>query len=265
MSDDTMENLNTARDARQFAIDLAQSVRPLLKRHFRAPLDVTIKADSSPVTIADREVESVLRSAIRDRYPDHAQLGEELGGDVGEAWTWVVDPIDGTKSFICGVPLFGTLIALLHAGAPKVGVIDMPILDECWVGDSESTTWNGKPVTTSGCTEIGRARLFSTSPDIFGGADLLAYERVSDAVAMRRFGGDCYLYGLLASGCCDLVIEADLKLYDVMALVPVVEGAGGVITDWDGQALRQGFDGRVVAAATPELHRAAIERLDRRA
>ena len=250
-----MENLD---GVRSFAVDLAQSVRPHLKRYFRAPLDVTIKADASPVTIADREVESLLRAAIRERYPDHAQLGEELGGDVGEAWTWVVDPIDGTKSFICGVPLFGTLIALLHAGVPKLGVIDMPILDERWVGDSASTTWNGNPVATSGCTELGRARLFATSPDIFAGADRLAYERVADAVPLRRYGGDCYLYGLLASGCCDLVIEADLKLYDVMALVPVVKGAGGVITDWGGRPLRQGFDGRVVAAATPALHRAAV-------
>jgi inositol-phosphate phosphatase / L-galactose 1-phosphate phosphatase / histidinol-phosphatase len=262
MSDNTMEYLSTTRE---FAVDLARSVRPLLRQHFRAPLDVMLKEDLSPVTIADREVETVLRAAIRDTFPEHAQLGEELGGDIGEGWSWVVDPIDGTKSFICGVPLFGTLIALLHGGVPKLGVIDMPILEECWVGDSKATTWNGKLVSTSGCEEIGRARLFATSPDIFAGADQEAYERVSSAVALRRYGGDCYLYGLLASGCCDLVIEADLKLYDVMALVPVVEGSGGVITDWDGQALRQGFDGRVVAAATPALHRTALDLLNARA
>lgn len=259
MSDKAIEDLNTAR---AFAVELALSVRPLVKRHFRARLDVTFKADSSPVTIADQQVEAALRTAIREKYPAHAQLGEEMGGDVGEDWSWVVDPIDGTKSFICGVPLFGTLIALLHAGVPKLGVIDMPILDECWVGDSASTTWNGKPVATSGCDTLDSARLFATSPDIFAGGDRLAYERVADAVAMRRYGGDCYLYGLLASGCCDLVIEAGLQLYDVMALVPVVEGAGGVITDWEGQPLRQGFDGRVVAAATPELHRAAVALLN---
>lgn len=254
-----MDHLLTTRE---FAVNLARSVRPLLRQHFRSSLAVSLKADSSPVTIADREVEAVLRTAIREHFPEHAQLGEELGGDIGAGWSWVVDPIDGTKSFICGVPLFGTLIALLYAGVPQLGVIDMPILDECWVGDSKSTSWNGKPVITSGCEELGSARLFATSPDVFVGAEQAAFERVSNSVALRRYGGDCYLYGLLASGCCDLVIEADLKLYDVMALVPVVEGAGGVITDWSGRPLRQGFDGRVVAAATLPLHRAALDLLN---
>jgi len=249
------------REARAFALRLAHDVRPLSRSRFRQPIGITLKADASPVTCADREVEAALRQAIRECYPEHALLGEEEGGRIAEGWTWVFDPIDGTKSFICGVPLYGTLIALLHDGRPVLGLIDMPVLDECWVGDPSGTYLGDALTRTSGCTELSRARLFTTSPEQFEGYDAAAWSRVAGAVAMRRYGGDCYLYGLLASGHCDLVVEAGLQPYDVMALVPVVQGAGGVISDWQGDPLRADFDGRVVAAATPTLHREALARL----
>jgi len=249
--------------ARSFAVTLAHDVRPLSRRHFRQPLDVALKADASPVTRADREVEAALRRAIRARYPEHGLLGEEEGGCIAEGWTWVVDPIDGTKSFICGVPLYGTLIALLQDGRPVLGVIDMPALGECWVGDPSGAHFHDSPARTSGCTDLSKARLFATSPEQFAGADAAAWSRVTAAAALRRYGGDCYLYGMLASGHCDLVIEAGLQPYDVMALVPIVHGAGGLITDWQGQPLRADFDGRVVAAATPTLHREALALLTR--
>lgn len=252
--------LNKARD---FAVTLAHDVRPLSRRHFRQPLGITLKADASPVTCADRAVEAAIRQAIRERYPEHGLLGEEEGGCISEGWTWVVDPIDGTKSFICGVPLYGTLIALLQEGRPILGVIDMPVLDECWVGDTSGTHLNGVPARTKNCTELAKARLFATSPEQFAGQDAGSWLRVAEAVAMHRYGGDCYLYGLLASGHCDLVVEAGLQPYDVMALVPVVHGAGGVISDWQGEPVQSDFDGRVVAAATPELHRKAVELLAR--
>jgi len=254
----TTTDMEFLHEARAFALTLAHDVRPLSRRHFRQPLGITLKADASPVTCADREVEAALRQAIRERYPEHGLLGEEEGGRIAEGWTWVVDPIDGTKSFICGVPLYGTLIALLQEGRPVLGVIDMPALDECWVGDPSGTHLHDIPARTSGCTELSKARLFATSPEQFAGPDAAAWSRVAGAVAMRRYGGDCYLYGLLASGHCDLVVEAGLQPYDVMALVPVVHGAGGVISDWQGAPLRADFDGRVVAAATPALHREAL-------
>lgn len=245
-------------EARDFAVALARDVRQLSRRYFRQPLGVTLKADASPVTRADREVEAALRRAIHERYPEHGLLGEEEGGRIADGWSWVVDPIDGTKSFICGVPMYGTLIALLRAGRPVLGVIDMPALEECWVGDPAGTQFQGASARTSGCTDLSKARLFATSPEQFAGPDAAAWSRVAGTVAMRRYGGDCYLYGLLASGHCDLVVEAGLQPYDVMALVPVVHGAGGVVSDWRGAPLRADFDGRVVAAATPELHRDAL-------
>jgi inositol-phosphate phosphatase/L-galactose 1-phosphate phosphatase/histidinol-phosphatase len=243
-----------------FAHHLANSVRPLARRHFRTPLAVEAKADASPVTEADRSIEARKRAEIRQAYPGHGILGEEEGGDFAHDLTWVVDPIDGTQSFITGMPLFGTLIALVRGGRPILGLIDMPALAERWHGNGSSAWFGGKPIRTSR-RALAEARLFATSPDLFKGADAEAFAALSAAVGLRRFGGDCYAYGLLASGHCDLVVEAGLKVYDVMALAPVVEGAGGVMTDWAGRPLTPDFDGRVIAAANPELHAAALRQL----
>ncbi|MDB5646095.1 MAG: Histidinol phosphate phosphatase [Methylobacterium sp.] len=243
-----------------FAHHLANSVRPLARRHFRTPIAVEAKADASPVTEADRGIEARLRAEIRLAYPEHGILGEEEGGDFSRELTWVVDPIDGTQSFITGMPLFGTLIALVRGGRPLLGLIDMPALAERWHGNGEAAWFGGKPIRTSR-RALGEARLLATSPDLFRGGDAEAFAALSAAVGLRRFGGDCYAYGLLASGHCDLVVEAGLKVYDVMALGPVVEGAGGVMTDWTGRPLTPDFDGRVVAAANPQLHAAALRHL----
>ena len=246
----------------EFAQRLADSARPIALRHFRSPLAVELKSDASPVTIADREIEQELRRLIRAEFPSHGILGEEFGVQPGSGHTWVLDPIDGTRSFICGIPLFGTLIALLDDAAPVLGVIDVPALGERWVGAAATPTLcNGTPVRTSGCTRIEDARICTTTPDSFAPADWDRYEAISRHAAVRRFGGDCYGYCLLASGHCDLVIEAGLQPYDHLALVRVIEGAGGVITDWQGKALGLRSDGRVVAAATPLLWQAALDRL----
>ena len=202
-----------------FAHHLANSVRPLARRHFRTPIAVEAKADASPVTEADRGIEARLRAEIRHAYPAHGILGEEEGGDFSHDLTWVVDPIDGTQSFITGMPLFGTLIALVRGGRPLLGLIDMPALAERWHGNGSSAWFGGKPIRTSR-RALAEARLFATSPDLFRGADAEAFAALSAAVGLRRFGGDCYAYGLLASGHCDLVVEAGLKVYDVMALGP---------------------------------------------
>ena len=240
-----------------FAHQLADLARPIAKKYFRTALNIEAKEDFSPVTIADRAIEARLRAEIRRAYPDHGILGEEEGGNFEHQLTWVVDPIDGTKSFITGMPLFGTLIALTHHGQPILGVIDMPALGERWDGHSGKAR-HGDRSTKSSERDLGSARLFATSPDMFSGAAAEKFSALSRAVGLRRFGGDCYAYGLLASGHIDLVVEAGLQVYDVMALVPIIEGAGGVVTDWQGRPISPNFDGHLLAAANPELHAAAL-------
>ena len=243
---------------------LADAAGAVQRRYFRTPVAVDSKPDESPVTIADREAEAAMRELLRAKAPGHGVFGEEYGVDAGDAeFVWVLDPIDGTKSFICGRPLFGTLVALLHHGRPILGVIDQAILGERWVGaDSAPTTHNGRPVHVRPCAELGEAVLFVTSPRMFGSfAERAAYQRVEDAVRLPMFGGDCYAYGLLAMGFADLVVEAGLEPYDFMALVPIIHGAGGVVTDWNGDALTMRSDGRLVAAGDRRVHAAALELL----
>lgn len=243
-----------------FGHHLADMARPVARQYFRKSLDVEIKSDSSPVTKADREIEALLRAEIAAVYPGHGMFGEEQGGNFDCAYTWVVDPIDGTKSFVTGVPMFGTLISLLYEQRPVLGIIDMPALGERWSGAGGQAWFGEEPARTS-ARGLQEARLFATSPDQFEGKDAEAFATMRRHVGLTRFGLDCYAYGLLASGHVDLIVEAGLQVYDVMALVPVVEGAGGVITDWQGAALSPGFDGRVVAAANSGLHAAALQLL----
>ncbi|MBF9233740.1 histidinol-phosphatase [Microvirga alba] len=247
-----------------FAEKLADLAAPVALRYFRQKLVIESKADASPVTIADREIEAAIRERIRERFPDHGLFGEEHGLDKADAErVWVIDPIDGTKSFITGMPTFGTLIAFLEGGVPKVGIVDHPALRERWVGrPGDVTRYNGQPCSTSGRTSLAESILYATTPDIFTGQDRDCFESISKRVALRRFGGDCYAYALLASGHIDVMAEVGLQPYDYLSLVPVIQGAGGVITDWSGQALGLNSDGRVVAAATPALHREALAALN---
>jgi inositol-phosphate phosphatase/L-galactose 1-phosphate phosphatase/histidinol-phosphatase len=244
-----------------FAETLADLAREIAREHFRSTTAFELKADHSPVTVADRAIELAMRVAIEERFPGHGILGEEMGRLVGDDQLWVLDPIDGTKAFVTGIPLFGTLIAYLEEEVPKLGVVEMPALGERWSASLGVTAFGGNPCRTSGCLEIGEARVYTSSPDVFKPEDWQRYERLSQGSAMRRFGGDCYMYGLLASGHIDLVIEASLMPYDYMALVPVVEGAGGVMTDWDGRPLGLKSDGRVVASASAVLHDRALKAL----
>jgi inositol-phosphate phosphatase/L-galactose 1-phosphate phosphatase/histidinol-phosphatase len=241
-----------------FAAELVDSVRPIVLSYFRTPLEVVSKSDDSPVTIADRTIEQRLRDRIEARFPAHGILGEEIGHRPGGAFTWIVDPIDGTKSFITGFPLFGTLIALTYEEQPFCGLIDVPFTRERWVAKPGLTTFGNGLARTSRCESIAQARFYTTSPDMFVDHDAEAFERLSRAARLRRFGGDCYIYGLLASGHCDIVLETGLQPYDYMALVPVVQGAGGCITDWAGRPLSTRSEGRVLATATPKLHAEAL-------
>lgn len=240
---------------------MADMAGAIALRHFRTPLDVIAKADESPVTVADREVESALRAVLAEAAPADGIYGEEHGQErVDAPFVWVIDPIDGTRSFITGSPLWGTLIGLLHHGRPVLGMIDIPFTRERWSATASiGACLGGVPVRASGCERLADARLYATSPDIFVGRDRDAFAAVEREAGLRRFGGDCYSYGLLASGHVDLVVESGLQPYDYLPIAPIIAAAGGVITDWNGEPLGLGSDGRVVAAATPALHAAALK------
>ena len=245
---------------RRFAEGVAERARAMSLPRFRNELKVGFKDDDSPVTAVDRDVEAMVRDCIREAYPDHGVLGEEHGSShVDAEYVWSIDPIDGTRSFVTGWPLWGTLLALLHDGRPLLGLIDMPVLDERWIGvRGAGTTLNGRPCRSRQTAVLADAVVYTTTPDAFSPAELAVFEKVSRAARGRRFGGDCYSYALLAAGHIDVVMEADLKPYDYLALAPVIEAAGGVITDWAGDPLGMRSGGRVVAAASAELHRAIL-------
>jgi len=246
-----------------FAERLAAESGPVIRRYFRTPVGVEDKADASPVTIADRESELVLRALIEREYPDHGIVGEEHGATrPGASHQWIIDPIDGTKAFITGKPMFGTLVALLRDGEPILGMIDQPVLSERWLGASgHATTFNGKPARTRTCPELAKAVVNSTHPDMFRKPGADRFWQVASTSKLTLWGGDCYAYGLLAIGHIDLVIEYGLKLYDFAALVPVIQGAGGAMADWHGKPLNGASQGDVIAAGDERALRQALDRL----
>jgi inositol-phosphate phosphatase/L-galactose 1-phosphate phosphatase/histidinol-phosphatase len=239
---------------------LADASGVVIRQYFRTPVAVDDKADASPVTIADREAERVMRELIQQVYPQHGIYGEEMGiKDKDAEFVWVLDPIDGTKSFITGKPLFGTLIALLHNGQPILGMIDQPITRERWIGGLNlATTLNGQTVKVRNCPELNQAILYATTPLMFEGQDKIGFERLCQQIKLSLYGADCYAYALLAMGLVDLVVEADLSPYDYCSHIPIIEQAGGVITDWQGKTLGLESDGRVVAAGDKALHQKVL-------
>ena len=245
------------------ANELADAAGAAIRPYFRRPLAVDDKPDLSPVTAADRAAEAAMRRLIAGRFPAHGIIGEEFGREREDAeFVWVLDPIDGTKSFISGVPLFGTLIALAHRGRPILVIIDQPISRERWIGVAgRPTTFAGLPIRCRPCPALAVATLCATSPETFRGDDAAAFARVAAAAKLVRFGADCYAYGLLAHGFIDLVVEASLKPYDFSAMGPIVEGAGGIATDWQGQRLTLASDGRVLVAGDRRAHDAALRLL----
>lgn len=254
-----------------FAERLADAARGETLPRFRAGVAVASKAGVSfdPVTDADREAERALRRMIAAAYPGHGIIGEEFGAERARAaLRWVIDPVDGTRAFMCGAATWATLIGLEHGGAPVLGLIDQPFTDERWLGAGGRATYRRagalRACKTSGVTALARARLSTTDPrreGYFTGEEADAFARVAAKAQVARFSLDAYAYGLLAIGEIDLVVEASLQHHDYCALVPVVEGAGGVISGWDGEALGADPRGRVVAAASPELHDAAVDLL----
>ena len=232
-----------------FANSLADEAGKIVKTYFRQPFVVESKADDTPVTIADREIEQKLRAMIEDTYPEHGIIGEEFGVKESEsAFTWVLDPIDGTKAFTIGLPTFGTLIALCENGVPVLGIIDQAISEERWVGCNGEATFNEQPIKTRKCASLAQANGVSTTAAWFD-----VPKRVMELCRHVTWGSDCYGYGLLASGFCDVNIEADMKIYDYAALVPIIEGAGGKICDWEGEPLTLESGDKVVALGDATL------------
>ncbi len=250
-------------DELRFLALAAEAAKEITLSWFRRPIEVEDKEDKSPVTIADRATEAMLRRMIAGTFPDDGIFGEEEApSNLDRSRIWVVDPIDGTKSFVTGHPLYGCLIARLEDGVPVLGQIDMPALGERWQGHKGgASTFNGAPCQTRACKSLGDAWIYTTSPLAFPDRSLAAFQAVTARGRLTRYGGDCYNYGLLASGHCDLVIETGLQPFDYLPLVAVIEGAGGVITDWNGRPLTLHSAGDVVASATPELHAEVLQYL----
>lgn len=227
---------------------------------FRTALGVEDKSRGrafDPVTEADRAAEQAMRQLIRETFPDHGIIGEEFENlNADASYVWALDPIDGTKSFIAGLPAWGTLIGLLKEGDPVYGMMHQPFIKERFFGDGGSARYQGpageRLLTARDCGSLKDAILFTTSPRLMNDADRAAFEKVEEKARLSRYGGDCYAYCMVAAGLVDLVVETELQDHDVIALVPIIEGAGGVVTSWEGGSPAKG--GRVVAAGSRAVH-----------
>ena len=254
----------TAIDFAAFVDQLAGAAGETILPFFRTALSVSDKGGPGafdPVTAADHAAETVMRGLIRRQFPDHGIVGEEYGAERAEAeYVWFLDPIDGTKSFISGMPAWGTLIALTRFGVPVFGLMDQPFTRERFSGDGGRAHYRGptgeRDLRVRACADLAKAVLFTTSPLLMNTHDRETFGRVEAAVRLSRYGGDCYAYCMLAAGHVDLVIETELKPHDVLPLMPIITGAGGVITSWENGPAHGG--GRIVAAGDPRLHAQAL-------
>ncbi|WP_029604509.1 inositol monophosphatase family protein [Kozakia baliensis] len=245
----------------------AEIARVQIRPHFRKPIGIENKEDASPVTLADRAAEQAMRDIISQNHPDHGILGEEFGQSAGQGdWTWVLDPIDGTRAFITGRPSFTTLIALLYRGRPVLSLIDQPLTGERWLGRAGSPTcFEGASfpgqVGTRACGSLAEAELSCTSPDMLIPPFDGRFSSLKQKVRRTSWGGDAYGYGLLALGQIDLIAECTMKPWDWAALVPIIEGAGGFISDWQGNPLTLDSDGTVLACGSLSLQEEAVSAL----
>lgn len=244
-----------------FAENLANIAGDVVRSYYGTKFDYDVKDDKSPVTIADKEVERNLRAAIRNQYPSHGIIGEEFEDTAAESkYRWVIDPIDGTKSFMIGRPIFGTLIALLENDKPILGLLDQPILGERLIAATGmKTRFNNDDCATRTTRSLDRAVLCTTSPNLFDDKDLESFNNIRKRAEYVVYGGDCYSYGLVARGTVDLVIETGLKPHDFLALVPIIEQAGGVVTDWSGNKMDYNSDGRIIACGSTALHKEVLD------
>ena len=260
-------------DFGDFINELAQVSGEAILPFFRSSIGADDKSGGGtfdPVTEADRAAEAVMRGLIKRSFPSHGIVGEEFGAENENAeYVWVLDPIDGTKSFISGLPVWGTLIGLQHQGRPCYGMMHQPFTRERFVGDGGGSTWRGpavkggsmveKRLRTRPCADLALATIMTTHPSLLQDGTLEPFQRVEAKARLSRYGGDCYAYCMLAAGHVDLVIESGLKPYDIAALIPIVQGAGGVVTTWDGGDAAKG--GSIIAAGDKRIHAAAMELL----
>ena len=254
----------TLQTIEMFFQDLASASAQVILPFFRSHLSVIDKdqgAAFDPVTEADRAAEVVIRRMIGQSFPDHGILGEELGNDrIDAEFVWVIDPIDGTRSFVCGIPLWGTLIGLMRNGVPVQGIMHQPYIGELFHGDGKTATvsfrGSSRRLQVRPCESLADAYLMTTTPTLFSGAQAERYAEIEERVKLARYGADCYAYMMLASGQIDVVVEAGLKPYDIMPLIPIIEGAGGIVTTWDGSRVENG--GAVIAAGDARIHAEAL-------
>jgi len=257
----------TAVDFAAFVDRLADISGDAIRPFFRTALSADDKNPGGafdPVTAADRAAEQAMRAIIRETFPDHGVIGEEFGADRPESdHVWVLDPIDGTKSFISGMPAWGTLIALTKGGTPVYGMMHQPFIRERFFGDGKISRYRGpageRRLAARTCERLEDAVLFTTSPLLMNTTDRAKFERVEDAARLSRYGGDCYAYCMIAAGQIDLVIETEIKPYDIAALIPIITGAGGIVTTWEGKPASNG--GRIIAAGDRRVHEAALKSL----
>ena len=243
-------------------LEITAAAETIPKRFFRQGVDIVQKADESPVTVADRTTEDYIRKAIAQRFPDHGIIGEEFAEtETDTAFQWIIDPIDGTRAFISGMPLYGMLVALLQDGAPVLGVVRMPALGEVYASDGATATLNGETLGVAATERLADAMVYINEADKMMRDVPDVFSRLNAAGRDRRYAYDCYPHALVAAGHVDACVDFDLKPYDYLPLVPIVRAAGGVISDWDGQPLGLHSDGRVVSAATPTLHRELLDLL----
>ncbi len=259
----------TVIDFSAFIGRLATAAGETILPFFRTSLSIDDKSigstDFDPVTEADRAAEAVMRRLIKANFPKHGIVGEEFGNeDEAAEYVWVLDPIDGTKSFIAGFPIWGTLIGLLHKGTPVFGMMHQPFIGERFSGDNGQARYQGpsgeRRLSVRRCQSLSEATSYTTSPLLMTEPDRASFGRIEKAVRLSRYGGDCYSYCMLAAGHLDLVVETELKAYDIAPLIPVITGAGGVVTTWEGKPAQSG--GRIVAAGDPRVHEAALKLLN---
>ena len=244
-----------------FANYLADESTKIIKQYFRNPLKIDAKEDKSPVTIADKKTELKIRELIETKYPNHGILGEEFASsNIDSEYVWVIDPIDGTRSFIAGHKDFGTLIALLHNNKPVIGIINCPIHEERWLGiEGKKTTMNGIEVQTSKIKDLKKSYVCTSGLYFDNDHFRKGFDKIIQQTRYHRFGGDCYMYGMVASGYIEIVVEDTLKAHDYMALVPIIEGAGGKISDKYGKNINIYSEGSVIASANDQLHKQLID------
>ncbi|MEO9826391.1 MAG: inositol monophosphatase family protein [Paracoccaceae bacterium] len=242
------------------AQNIAAGASKIAMSLFRKPIDIVSKSDASPVTIADQNTERAIRGALEIQFPGEAIFGEEYGTSGSGTDMWIVDPIDGTRSFITGLPLFGMLLGYVEGGTSMLGVINMPALGEVYAGARGlGATMNGTSIKTSTCSQLDGARLFLNEGDKLAAKEPVVFKRLIRAGAVRRMSADCYPHALVASGFADAVVDFDLQPYDYLPVSAVVKAAGGMMTDWQGNPLTMNSDGRTLTAATPALHAALVE------